>query len=151
MNHPTDLPHAGVGKRLAALIYDSLLLVAISLAYGALALLVAVNLLGVEYAPGEKADLGPVGFVGWLAVLVGFYSFFWRRSGQTLGMKAWRLKLTDDHGRRPGWGRCVLRCALAFISFALLGLGYFWLWFDRDRLTAHDRWSGTRVWQIPKG
>lgn len=150
MNDTTTLPSAGVLKRLAAMVYDGLLLIAVSLAYGALALAIQVKLLGVAYGPGEKADLGLLGFAGWLVVVIGFYGYFWRRFGQTLGMKAWRLVLTDAQGQKPGWGHCALRCALACVSFALLGLGYFWLWIDRDRLTLHDRLSGTRVWQVPK-
>jgi uncharacterized RDD family membrane protein YckC len=36
------------------------------------------------------------------------------------------------------------------VSLAALGLGYFWIWIDRERLAWHDRWSGTRVVVVPK-
>ncbi len=141
---------AGLIKRLAAGVYDSLLLLAVSMAYGALALAFKVQILGMELAPGEKANLGVIGFIGWLGIIIGFYSVFWRRFGQTLGMKAWRLKLTDINGNRPSWGLCIVRCALAMLSLLCLGLGYWWLLFDPDNLTLHDRLSRTRVWLMPK-
>ena len=153
MTHTTPLPSvqsAGLIKRLAAGVYDSLLLLAVSMAYGALALAFKVQILGMELAPGEKANLGIIGFCGWLAVMIAFYGVFWRRFGQTLGMKAWRLKLTDVNGNKPSWMHCILRCVLAMVSALCLGLGYWWLLFDPDRLTWHDRLSGTRVWQMPK-
>ena len=145
-----NLPSAGVGKRLAALLYDSLLLMALAIAYGALVLAIKIRLLGITLAPGEKADMGLLGFMGLLFVLVGFYIFFWRRFGQTLGMKAWRLVLTDATGEKPTQSRCLLRCVLACVSLAFGGMGYFWRWLDKDQLTIHDRLSGTRVWQLPK-
>jgi uncharacterized RDD family membrane protein YckC len=36
------------------------------------------------------------------------------------------------------------------VSVAALGLGYFWIWIDRDRLAWHGRWSGTKVVVLPK-
>ncbi|MDO3382682.1 RDD family protein [Gilvimarinus algae] len=148
---PVPYPSAGLGKRLAAWVYDFFLLFAVSVAYGALVLAIKVGVLGEVLAEGEKASLGPLGFIGWLMVLIAFYCLFWRRFGQTLGMKAWRLKITDTQGEHPSIARGALRCVLATASMALLGLGYLWLWFDPEHLTLHDRLSGTRVWQLPKG
>ncbi|BFM20558.1 RDD family protein [Gilvimarinus japonicus] len=142
---------AGVVKRLAAAVYDSLLIMAISLAYSATLLAVKTLVLGEAIAPGEKAQMGIFGFIGWVIIWVGFYVIFWQRFGQTLGMKAWRLKLTDSSGNKPTIGQCLLRCFLGGLSLACLGLGYFWLWLDPERLTLHDRLSGTRVLQLPKG
>jgi hypothetical protein len=57
--------------------------------------------------------------------------------------------------RRPDgtlltWREAMLRIAGAFVSLAALGLGYFWIWIDRDRLAWHDRWTQTRVAVLPK-
>ncbi|MDO3386296.1 RDD family protein [Gilvimarinus sp. SDUM040013] len=152
-NHtlPNSTPvSAGVLKRFSAMVYDSLLLLAISIAYGALALTIKVIVLGEVLQEGEKASLGPAGFVGWVLVLMAFYGLFWSKFGQTLGMRAWRLQVTDTEGKFPSFSRGLLRCLCACLSLATCGLGYFWLWFDKDRLTLHDRLSGTRVWQRPK-
>jgi uncharacterized RDD family membrane protein YckC len=85
-----------------------------------------------------------------LLVWIGFYGLFWTRSGQTLGMLAWRLKLVRTDGRPVGWRDVFLRLAAGVPSLLLAGLGYFWIWLDRDRLAWHDRASHTRPVVLPK-
>lgn len=147
---PIVAVNAGVFKRLAAAVYDSLLIMALSLVYSAAVLAINTLLFGHTLAAGEKADMGLVGFTGWIALWVGFYLLFWRRFGQTLGMKAWRLKLTNTEGRAPSLSQCLWRCLFGGVSWACLGLGYFWLWLDPEGITLHDRLSNTRVLQLPK-
>lgn len=140
-------------RRFAAMVYDSLLLMALALAYGALVTWLNVLLQGAP-AEGERVDWGlwrlPV-FMGMLVVLAGFFCFFWRRSGQTLGMRAWRLKLVDqDSLSLPSLKQCILRVVLAPVSLLCLGLGYFWRWLDPQKHTFHGRMSRTRVVLTPK-
>src|SRR5690625_3963945 len=96
-------------RRCADMVYGGLLLVGLALAYGALVTWLNVLLQGAP-AEGERVDWGlwrlPV-FMGMLVVLAGFFCFFWRRSGQTLGMRAWRLKLVDqDSLALPSFKQC---------------------------------------------
>ncbi len=147
-----QLPSAGLARRFAAMTYDTLLLMAISIGYFALAVLINVLLQGAP-PDGEKVQWGQwdlLVFAGWLLVLGYFFCFFWHRSGQTLGMRAWRLQLINGEGGAPGWGQCVVRCLLAPLALGLLGLGYFWRWLDPHKLTLHDRLSKTRVVILPK-
>ena len=60
-----------------------------------------------------------------------FFSAFWTKSGQTLGMRAWRVKLEPLPGKRLTVARCALRCLGALLSAACLGLGYLWCLVDR--------------------
>ena len=145
-----DLPKAPVWRKLAALVYDSLILAAISMAYGALAFAVKYQLLGSPLAEGEKGNLGTPGFIGWILVLVAFYCFFWRRGGQTIGMRAWRLVLVDNSRRQPSLADCVIRAISAPFSLVLLGAGYWWQFIDQQNLTWHDRISRTQVLLLPK-
>lgn len=152
---PTAAPKpAGLPRRFAAMVYDSLLLIALGLGYGAI--VTAINV-AIQGAPTERQALEwgpwqPLVFVGLIMVLVGFYYFFWGRSGQTLGMRAWRLKLVDqDSQRLASPGQRLARALLAPISFAALGLGYFWLWIDPEHHTVHGRLTRTRVLVMPKG
>ena len=69
----------------------------------------------------------------------------WRRGGQTLGMRPWRLRWSADDGAAPGWRALLVRYTVGTASLLLAGLGFWWAWFDRDRLTWHDRASGTRM------
>jgi uncharacterized RDD family membrane protein YckC len=50
--------------------------------------------------------------------------------------------------RRPGWWRGLLRAAVALVGAACLGLGYWWMFLNRDRRTWHDLASGTAVVRV---
>lgn len=142
------VPIAGLMRRLAAMVYDSLIMMAVLMAYGAIA--VGIKSLIVPHEPGERIELGMVSFGLMLVVVVLFNAFFWQRGGQTVGMKAWRLKVVNDQGKLPSWGQSIKRCLFAWVSFALGGMGYFWCLIDRNSMTAHDHLSGTQVVVLPK-
>ncbi len=146
-----NMPNALLLKRLAAMAYDGLILMAISLGYTAAVLFMKVQFLGLTLATGEKAQMGSIGFVGLVTLLLMFYCFFWRRFGQTIGMKAWRLKLINNNGDPASLRQCLLRCIYAIISFLLFGIGYWWMLFGTESVTLHDKFSKTQVKQLPKG
>ena len=77
-----------------------------------------------------------------------FLAFFWCRRGQTLGMLAWRLRLRCD-GQFTA-GQALRRFVAGLASFATLGLGFFWMWFDRDRKSWPDRFSNSVIVREPK-
>lgn len=85
-----------------------------------------------------------------VAIVVGFFGLFWTRQGQTLGMRAWRLKVIREDGSLLSWADTLMRLGAALVSWAVVGLGYVWIWIDRDRLAWHDRWTRTRVIVLPK-
>jgi len=145
-------PSAGVFRRLAAITYDALLLMAISIGYYAIAVLINVLLQGAP-TEGQKIEWGHwnwLVFSGWILVLGYFFCFFWRKSGQTLGMRAWRMKLVNQEFKLASTSQCVLRCLIAPISLLFFGLGYFWRWLDPKQLTLHDRLSKTQMIVLPK-
>ena len=148
----TELPSAGPLRRIAALVYDSLLIAALSLAYGYLAVAIEVWVLGGDPSSGEPVAGGPWFQAGWVTTVVLFYCIFWRRGGQTLGMRAWRLRLErdDNSTARPGWGQCLLRCLVAAPALAAGGIGYWWCYIDTRGRSLHDRLSATRVTVMPK-
>ena len=91
---------------------------------------------------------------GWLGLLefavmwllAGAYAVAsWRRGGQTLGMRAWRLRVTDMQGTNATTRALWLRYAVGGISLLCAGCGFWWAWIDRERLTWHDRISRTRM------
>jgi uncharacterized RDD family membrane protein YckC len=85
-----------------------------------------------------------------MMLIIVFYGWFWRKSGQTLGMQAWRIKLENLNGDQPSWTQCVIRVLVAGISLAAGGLGFWWIWLDRDSRAWHDRASKTVLRSIPK-
>jgi len=146
MSDPSIRP-AGVLRRFGAMFYDLLLVVA---------LLMVVTALLLPFTGGEAITYDRFGALEYayrallLAVTVGFFGLFWTRRGQTLGMMAWRLKVVREDGSLLTWADTLKRLAGALVSWAALGIGYFWIWVDRDRLAWHDRWSRTRVVVLPK-
>ncbi|AMN46333.1 hypothetical protein ACG33_04260 [Steroidobacter denitrificans] len=138
---------AGVTRRFGAMLYDSLVVIALLMVVTALLMIP----LDGEPISAERVGIFEYVYQGLLvSMTAGFFGLFWTRRGQTLGMMAWRLKLQRMDGRPIGWRDALLRLAGATISLGLLGLGYFWIWIDRDRLAWHDRWSRTRVCVLPK-
>jgi uncharacterized RDD family membrane protein YckC len=58
------------------------------------------------------------------AVLGLYFAGFWSRSGQTLAMQTWRIRIVTATGERPSLARALCRYLLAWLWFlpALLGL-----------------------------
>lgn len=90
--------------------------------------------------------LGGVEFVALWAVAGLYATISWRRGGQTIGMRPWRMRVVaaGDRGN-ASWRQLWLRYATGSIALLLAGAGFWWAWIDRDRLTWHDRASGTRM------
>lgn len=143
MSHQnTDLPHATLLRRLAAILYDSLLLAAVLL----LASLIALPLLGDE--PSRAALL--LFRIYLVLILFAFFAWFWTHGGQTLGMRAWRLRVQNRGGGPITLWQALLRFLVAALSWLVCGLGFLWSLFDREQLTWHDRYSMSEVVVLPK-
>ena len=129
-------------RRFIILNYDGLLLMAVSMTYGLL--YIAIN----KWVFGIEADraAGLLFQIGWLLTLFGFFCYFWKRGGQTTGMRAWRVKLMNSNGKSP----CIRQCALRFL-LALIGWTcFFTIWMHPRRQMLHDQWSHTRLVLLPK-
>lgn len=145
-----SLPSAGLIKRLAAIVYDSLLVMAVAMAYGAAFLAIKYSFFHAPLEAGERAEMGTGGFIGLLLVIEIFFWFFWCRGGQTLGMRAWRLQIQQPDGSLPTLHQAVIRGLVAPVSLALAGLGYWWSLVDKQQRSWQDVASGTRVVSLPK-
>ena len=143
---------APVWRRLAALTYDTFILLALSFAYGAL-------VTGASAALGGEArdDYTPMFnniafFLGWMLTLVSFYLWFWWRGGQTLGMKTWRIQLIHNSQQTGGvafkW--LVVRVIAGIPCFCLFGVGYWYGLTRKDGDCLHDIISKTRVVTLAK-
>lgn len=140
MNDATPSP-AHLGWRFAAAIYDFFPLLAIWMVTAAIAM------------TATRGELDPHAwwyFPTLVLVTAAYFVLSWRYGGQTIGMRAWRLRVVDRNGVSPGWGTAFLRFIVAQISFAALLIGFLWCLFERERRGWHDLASGTRVVRIPK-
>lgn len=140
---PAPPPTVSLARRFAALAYDALLL---------LALLFIATIPWAVAARGEP--LAPLGRMAYQLYLIGvsglFFAWFWTHGGQTLGMRAWRLRVTADAGGAVTPRHATVRFAIGIVSLGLLGLGFWWSLFARDGKTWHDRAAHTRVELLPK-
>jgi uncharacterized RDD family membrane protein YckC len=147
MSAPEELPMAGVLRRFGAMLYDLLLIVALMIVVTSALL----PLTGGEAITAERFGALEYAYRALLVlIVVAFFGWCWTRGGQTVGMLAWRLKLERVDGTRLHWSDVFKRLAAATVSLLALGLGYFWIWIDRDGLAWPDRWTGTRVRVLPK-
>jgi uncharacterized RDD family membrane protein YckC len=137
------MKNTGFFRRLAAMLYDALLVVALLF----LATLPFVAIRGGEPVEAGESLLYRLVLVG---VVFAFFVGFWSRSGRTLGMQSWGLQLETPDGRIPSATTASLRFFAALISLLPLGLGFFWQLWDKDALTWHDRISNTRLVYYPK-
>jgi len=150
----TPLLSAPLWRRLVAMLYDSLLLIAVIMTYGYLHLGVKVLLLGESYKStlktspaGSTAD--PLMFAGVLVAIFLFFYIFWHHKGQTLGMQAWRIRIQGEDGKYPTAKQTLLRLLIAPFSMFCLGIGYFWCLFAPYK-TWQDIVTGSRVVLLPK-
>ncbi|HEY3697938.1 MAG TPA: RDD family protein [Spongiibacteraceae bacterium] len=148
------LPVAGVLRRCAALIYDAFLLFGLLVVplFIATALLSSTMKLQNGNVAHDLPSIAPKPIILFYiaAVIVTFYCYFWRTSGQTLGMQAWRIRVDSNAGGRASWRQCLLRSAVGFCSLLFAGLGYWWIWWDSRHAAWHDRASDTHVVVLPK-
>jgi uncharacterized RDD family membrane protein YckC len=172
------LPPAGLISRWGAIISDSLVV------FGLLALSTLFLFVPVLSALGKKAmtpsEVGWMWSITYFAVMMsvwfGFYGYFWTRSGQTIGMRAWRVRVESDQGTLITWSQALKRwllsiapwlpclllmmaaeqvgsIALKYVGQAASLLGVVaWLimYADPKRLTWHDQLSTSRVIKLPK-
>ncbi|MFZ5466187.1 MAG: RDD family protein [Pseudomonadota bacterium] len=131
---------AGLLRRLGALFYDWLLIVALWFVLTALLL----PFTGGEALP-ERGPWHWAYQTVLLIVALGFYLWFWRKGGQTLGMRAWRVRLVDEEGETPTLRAMLRRALWAVPSWGLLGLGVLSMYRDPERRALQDRMSGTRL------
>lgn len=82
-----------------------------------------------------------------LAVCGAYFVFCWARSGQTLPMKTWRIRLVTEQGKPLAISQAFRRYLLA-VPGVLSGIGVLWAFVDRDRQFLHDRLAGTRIVRV---
>ena len=139
---PPGASPSGFWRRVGAMFYDALLLLALHI------------MLSFPYvwltSGGQPSATAKIIYQSYLlAVCILYYTGFWVRGGQTLGLRTWRLKLVRRDGGPVTWKPALIRFAAALLSLLCLGLGFFWILFDRDKLAWHDRLSGTRIIWLP--
>ena len=133
--------------RLAAAVYDLFPLIGLWMLTVGLAMLAVHGGVDVAhpsplYRNGLRAAL--------LAVTAAYFVLSWVRGGQTIGMRAWRLRIVDEEGHAMGWARALLRFVVACASLLALGIGFLWCLFDRRKRGWHDLAARSVLVQLGK-
>lgn len=140
---PTPYQYPALWRRLAAIIYDSLLVIAISIIYGVIVLLICKFVFGIDREHVNKLFFQ----LGWLSVIVGFFCFFWHKAGQTLGMRTWRLKIIQqDTQQYPSLVQGIARCFLAPVGLLLFISAFL----HPNRQCLHDQITKTQTILVDK-
>lgn len=139
MPQKPDVHPCGLMRRLASIIYDGLLLIA---------LLMLATLIAILPLQGAITTNNLLFQFYLLVVSWAYFAVCWR-GGQSLGMKAWRIHII---GRTTpvSWTDTAIRFLVAIFSWAALGLGFLWSLFHPQRATWHDLASGTQLVVRPR-
>ncbi|MBT7763439.1 MAG: RDD family protein [Gammaproteobacteria bacterium] len=149
----SSYPRAGLPRRLAALLYDGFLVFAMwmFIGYAMLGIFGTDSNQVVEGVVQTDSVVSTLTFLLMVASSSGFYLWFWTRGGQTLGMISWRLKAVSFDDRPMSVRQGIIRFFSAWPAFWLAGIGYFWLYLDKNNDALHDKLSETKVILMPKG
>lgn len=127
----------GFGRRLTCLLYESLVVFSILL----IGFLIPQSVLlgnGIQFS-------SRVLMLHIFILLMIYFTYNWGKSGQTLPMKTWKLRLVSQDGKPLRPLQAVLRYCAAWPSVCLLGMGILWAILDKDKQFLHDRIAGTRI------
>lgn len=130
-------------RRIACMLYESVLLLAVLFNAGFLFIYLT------NYP--ERSDLRPALQIFLASVAAGYFTWFWCKSGQTLAMKTWRIRLENQDGRLLSFPNTLLRFALAFVGVALAGVTIWWALLDDDGQFLHDRLLKSRLVMVENG
>lgn len=172
MTTANDFPAAKLYRRIFAIIYDSLLLLAVLLIAAAVPLLFTGGVAIQDHNLALSAYYLSISFV--------FFGWFWTHGGQTLGMRAWRLQVLQTNGQSLTWLHALLRFLsglpawLVFIigiffyikpgltlpgvlsllqkmpAWSVMLVGLVWLVIDNLPDSWRDQLTGTRIIQLGK-
>lgn len=138
--------YVGFGTRLVAALVDGIIITVI---YSVAGVLLGV-VLGYEVgnALSKLSDSG-IGFLLNFILVVGYYILYQHSAGQTLGKKAFRIKVVDDKGQTPSYLTFFLREVIGkFVSVLILFIGYLMVLWDPKKQALHDKIAGTYVVRV---
>ncbi len=77
-----------------------------------------------------------------------YFIWCWCKSGQTLATKTWKTKLVNQQNSTLSIKQGLIRYALSSLSMLAIGLGFIWVFVDKDCLFLHDRLLKTRFIRV---
>ncbi len=131
--------YAGILRRIGAFAYDIVLLLTVLI-------LATAVLMPISKGAIQAGNLFFQLYI--FIVSFVFYGWFWTHGGQTLGMRAWKIRLQLDSGANLNWSQALLRFILAILTF---GIGLLWCLWDHQYRAIYDVLARTQVVRVDKG
>lgn len=172
-----DTSPAPLIRRLTAMLYDSLIVIALMMITTGIYKAIQAGVIGAdklrEMTESGKLDTDPMLSSVLFIVLYLFFAYFWTRNGQTLGMQVWHIRVQSPSGVSISWSQALLRfmmtvgcffalvygfvlvssngvSIIAIIPIAAGATSYLWILVDKKKRSWHDIFSMTEVVRIPK-
>lgn len=136
-------------RRLGAMFYDFLLFGATVLIAGGILNTIVSQVLGLTEIP-PRSTLANLLFFIEVLMVYGLLGWFWTHGGQTLGMRAWKIKVVTFENKPLNWQHVTVRFIVSIVSLLAFGVGFIISLFDPKKLTWHDRYSRTKLIYAPR-
>jgi uncharacterized RDD family membrane protein YckC len=151
---PDQLMPATLPRRLAAMFYDSILCIALCMTMTMIYMAISHSVIGPEEYKqlndsGQSIRDPLLSSTLFISVFF-FFGYFWTRTGQTLGMQVWHLRVQNEDNSPISWKQALIRFFVAGISIATLGAGYLWKLIDKQDRTWQCIISDSKIYRIPK-
>lgn len=129
--------HPSVFKRLLAMAYDSILVATV--------MFIGCGII-LFFNKGQAISQGTIWFQIYLiGIWMLFCTWFWVNGGQTIGLRAWKLKIVDYDNKTITWTQAVLRFLIPIIT---VGISFAWCFIDKDSQALHDRLAKTKIIRV---
>ena len=133
-----DYKPAGFFRRIAALFYDLILIIALCIG----SILLITFFINTEI-------LSPFMYLFFFVLSISFYCYFWKQNkGQTLGMQVWKIKLSQIDGADVKLSNMIARCISGLVLNLFFGINYLPMIFRKDKRTLNDILSKTVLKKI---
>ena len=125
-----------IWRRLASILYDSLLV---------LAILIIMSLPFFSFNLEENLSLKIIMQIYYYLITQYFFVWFWVNNEGTLGMKTWKIKIVSEDGNKISYIEAIIRFNTAILSFIFFGLGFLTSFLRKDKKCLHDFISKTAL------
>jgi len=128
---------AGILRRVLAIIYDLIIF---------LSLIMVFTLIVVILRSGREVPYSATWFTLVIIILhFCFFMWFWINGGQTLGMRAWKIKVVNKEGKPIDFSSALRRYLSSFSIFLPPGFCFIWSFIDKENIFLNDRLSQTII------
>ena len=128
--------YISIWRRLASILYDFLLVVAV---------LIIMSIPFFSFDLQENNLLKVTIHIYYYLITQYFFVWFWVHNQGTLGMKTWKIKIICDNNNRLTYKQAIIRFNVAIISLLFFGLGFIISLFRKDKKCFHDIISKTAL------